>query len=156
MTDDRHIGEADDPAEDPEDAEGVSPPEVVDAPPPEGSEMSVTMVHREGPLPSPADLGAYFAIDDYVGRGIVDMARDAASQRYRMERRSFWVIVIVVLCVTAVLLAVVWGAVKVATEVSVVGGVLVLLASPTAVLWTLLSRLLKRLRHTRRDAAAEE
>ena len=34
------------------------------------------------------------------------------------------------------------------------GGVIVLLASPTAVLWTLFSRLLKRLRGQRSDAAA--
>lgn len=43
----------------------------------------------------------------------------------------------------------------VAAEVSVVGGVLVLLASPTALLWAFLSRLLRRMRRSRSDAASE-
>ena len=113
------------------------------------AELSVAIHHREGPLPSPADLRAYFDISDYVGTTIVDMAKNAAGHRHKMERRSFWVILTVILCVTLVMLAVVGAAAWVAAEVSVVGGVIVLLASPTAVLWALLARLVRRARRQR-------
>ena len=115
------------------------------------AELSVAIHHREGPLPSPADLRAYFDISDYVGTTIVDMAKNAAGHRHKMERRSFWVILAVILCVTLVMLAVVGAAAWVAAEVSVVGGVIVLLASPTAVLWTLLARLVRRARRQRSE-----
>lgn len=120
------------------------------------AELSVAIHHREGPLPPPADLRAYFDISDYVGTTIVDMAKNAAGHRHKMERRSFWVILAVISCVTLVMLAVVGAAAWVAAEVSVVGGVIVLLASPTAVLWTLLARLARRARRQRSDASDDE
>lgn len=152
------LGEGSEATASPEPLDVAEPVEVVQpagAQHPETSEMSVTMVHRQAPLPAPAELQAYFDISDFVGRTVVEMARDAAGQRHRMERRSFWVIVTVILCVTVVMLAVVAAAVWVATEVSVVGGVLVLLASPTAVVWTLFSRLLRRVRRGRSKPAEE-
>ena len=166
MTDERQTGAAsglDSGSEAPGNAHPleVAEPNEVTAPPDapaqtEPSEVSVTMVHRQGPLPAPLELQAYFDIDEFVGRCIVEMARDSAKHRHRMEHRSFWVVITVVLCVTVVMLAVVATAAWVAAEVSVVGGVLVLLASPAAVLWTLLARLLRRLRHRRGDPRGED
>lgn len=138
-------------------AEVAEVPEVVEtgeSEPPSGAEVSVKMVHRQAPLPAPSELGEYYGISEFVGNTIVEMARDAAKHRHRMERRSFWVVMAVILGVTVVMLGVVWGAVRVA-EVSVPGGVLILLASPTAVLWALLSRLLRRLRRQRKDVKDE-
>ena len=164
MTEDHPAGAAGAHEEDSEDpgtaqppAEVAEPVEVVEPASPSrqgASAVSVKMVHRQAPLPAPSELRSYFDISEFVGNTIVEMARDTAKHRHRMERRSFWVILTVILCVTAVMLGVVWGAVRVA-EVSVPGGVLILLASPTAVLWALLSRLFRRLRRQRSDAADE-
>ena len=168
MTSDRPENAAGDLDEDPEhsgdeDPEPVQPPaeaaevpEVVEPgesqPAAEASEVSLRMVHRRAPLPVPSELQSYFDISEFVGNTIVEMARDTARHRHRMERRSFWVILTAILCVTVVMLGIVWGAVRVA-EVSVAGGVLILLASPTALLWAMLSRLFKRLRRQRSDEA---
>lgn len=119
------------------------------------SGMSVAIHHREGPLPSPAELQAYFDISEGVGHTIVGMAKKAASHRHMMERRSVWVIIVLALCVTSVMLLVVAAAAWVAVEVSVLGGVIVLLASPSAVLWTLVSRMIRQLRRQRRDPEDE-
>ena len=165
MTEDHPAGAAGAHEEDSEDpgtaqppAEVAEPVEVVEPASPSrqgASAVSVKMVHRQAPLPAPSELRSYFDISEFVGNTIVEMARDTAKHRHRMERRSFWVILTVILCVTAVMLGVVWGAVRVA-EVSVPGGVLILLASPTAVLWALLSRLFRRLRRQRDEPAADE
>lgn len=170
MTRDRPENAAGDPDEDLEHSDEEDPesaaqpsaevgevPEVVEPGkprPPSGGEVSLRMVHRQAPLPDPRELRSYFDISEFVGNTIVEMARDTSKHRHRMERRSFWVILTVILCVTAVMLGVVWGAVRVA-EVSVPGGVLILLASPTAVLWALLSRLFGRLRRQRSVEADE-
>ncbi len=138
-------------------AEAAEVPEVVEPgepQPPSSGEVSLKMVHRRAPLPVPSELRSYFDISEFVGNTIVEMARDTAKHRHRMERRSFWVILTAILCVTVVMLGIVWGAVRVA-EVSVPGGVLILLASPTALLWALLSRLFRRLRRQRSDEADE-
>lgn len=136
------------PAEVVETAEVVEPAETAE---PSASGVSVAIHHREGPLPAPVELKAYFDIAPEVGRSIIQMAENAASHRHRMERRSFWVIIVFALCVTAVMLAVVAAAAWVAAEVSAWGGVVVLLASPTALLWALVSRLARRIRRSRDD-----
>jgi len=133
-----------------ETAEVVEPAETEAS---SASGMSVAIHHSEGPLPAPAELRAYFDIAPEVGRSIIQMAENAASHRHRMERRSFWLIIVFALCVTAVMLAVVAAAAWVAAEVSAWGGVVVLLASPTALLWALVSRLARRMRRNRDDKA---
>ena len=131
------------PAEVIQEAEVVDPAESTE---PAASALSVAFHHREGPLPAPAELQAYYDIAPEVGSSIVQMAHTAATHRHRMESRSFWLIIVFALCVTTVMLAVIAAAGWVAAEVSAVGGVVVLLASPTALLWALVSRAVRRIR----------
>ena len=136
----------------------VDPAEVVDpteSTEPAASALSVAFHHREGPLPAPTELQAYYDIAPEVGSNIVQMAHTAATHRHRMESRSFWLIIVFALCVTTVMLAVVAAAAWVAAEVSAVGGVVVLLASPTALLWALVSRAVRRIRRGPQNEAED-
>ena len=85
--------------------------------------MSLAMYQRESPLPPPAELRAYYDIAPGVGDRIMGMAQTAASERRDMHNRIFWFGMFLVGCATAVLLAIVAGAVWIAIEVTAVGGV---------------------------------
>ena len=97
--------------------------DVGDSQPDTAAEMTVAMYQRESPVPSAAELKAYFDISPEVGNQIMGMARDAASHRHQIQGRTMTLTLVVVLCITIVLLAVVAAAVWIAIEVTPVGGV---------------------------------
>ena len=98
------------------------------------------MYQREGPLPRPEELQAYFDISVHVGDTIVQMAKDAADHRHRMESRGSWLAAVMMSCVTLVLLAVVGAAAYIASEEALWGGV-ILGSSPVGlIIWIIRTR----------------
>ena len=102
----------------------IRPEDVPNAPePPAGADVQVAMYQREGPLPRPEELRGYFDISADVGDRILKMAEQAARHRHEMQRKTLSSSVVLVLCTTVMILAIVAGAVWLAIAVTPVGGV---------------------------------
>ena len=85
----------------------------------------MAFLQREGPLPPPAELQAYHDIAPYIGITVVQMAKDAADHRHRIESQAPGAFKVLVCCITLVLLALVAGATVIAIQTSLLVGVLI-------------------------------
>ena len=88
------------------------------------------MYRRESALPRPEELRGYYEISENVGERILLMAEGAAAHRHKKDdqthetnQKAIRATVVLVICVTIIILAVVAGAVWSAIAVSTAMGV---------------------------------
>ena len=170
---------SDDPEEGTDSEEGVIPEVVADAEPEEVADAEVVgnsagvpsiemaMYQREGPLPPPAELQAYYDIHPDICFRLVGMAENTANARQeggrdrrrfneRVERSASRIMFAMVLCLTVIVLALIGASAWVIVSVNAWVGVGVLVVSPTAVLLAAVSLLRRFFRRIGSDDDEEE
>jgi len=107
--------------------EPVSSEPQPDAP---AADVRFEMYRRESALPPPEELRGYYEIAENVGERILQMAEGAAAHRRKRDdhahetnQKAIRASVVLVICVTLIILAVVAGAVWSAIAVSTAMGV---------------------------------
>ena len=126
----------------------------------EVSSVEMAMYQREGPLPTPSEMQAYYDIHPEVCFRLIGMAENAANARHeagrdgrrlneKIESGAKSIILTAVIGLIVILLALIGVSGWVATTVNVWVGLGVLVVSPTGVLWAVV-RLLRRIVRNRR------
>ena len=155
-------------------------PEVVSDPDPEEvadaevvgnaagvSSIEMAMYQRESSLPPPAEMQAYYDIHPDICFRLVGMAENTANARHeagrdrrhfnqRVEGSASRIMLTMVLCLAAVMLALIGASAWVIVSVNAWVGVGVLVVSPTAVLLAAVSLLRRIFRRLASDDEEEE
>ena len=164
-------------SDDPE--EGAIPEVVADAEPEKVTDAEVVedsagvpsiemaMYRREGPLPPPAEMQAYYDIHPDICFRLVGMAENAANARHeggrdrrrfneRFERSASRIMFAGMFCLTVIVLALIGASAWVIVGVNAWVGVGVLVVSPTAVLLAAVSVLRRLFRRIGSDDEEED